>query len=207
MNAIEKTQPRTLTNPDGREIPVGSIRPEIVLQHELAVEIAADFQALAAHNLAVKAAIFEKMRAYQDLMFQEYGVRVGGKFNGLSIHDFGDLIEIKADMRRYQQLTPSIVAAQALINDILDDLTDGASDDLRALVMQAFEKDEKTGKPNVQRILGLRRLNLNHPAWSDAVRALNDSVAPAGSKMAVVCRIRPEAGRAHEQVVVDFSRV
>lgn len=43
MNAIDKTLPRTLTNPDGREIPVGSIRPEIVLQHELSVEIAAEF--------------------------------------------------------------------------------------------------------------------------------------------------------------------
>jgi len=208
MSEVTNATPvQTLTNPDGREIPVRSIRADVVLQHETALKIRDRFKALQEHNAAEKQAIFEMVQAYQDLIFQDYGVRVGGRVGGLTLSDYGDQVKIETSLYRYQQVTPALPAAQALINEIVEDLTEGAATDLRALVMEAFQKDETTGRINIQRLMGLKRLDLNHPKWPDAVRALNDSVAPAGSKMSVRCSERPEPGKRHEQIVVDFSRV
>ncbi|MEE8657695.1 Sulfate transporter [Acetobacteraceae bacterium EV16G] len=198
---------RTLRDAEGRDIPQTSIRPEIVIQHDTAMKLAARFQALHDHVQSEKAAIFAEIDAFQALIFQEYNVKLGGRVGGLTLVSFDDQVRVETSRYHYQQLTPALPAAQALINEILDDLTEGATADLRALVSAAFQKDERTGRINVQRILDLKRLSLNHPKWPDAVRALNDAVASAGSKMAVRCKVRPEEGVPYEQIVVDFSRV
>ncbi|WP_158625314.1 MULTISPECIES: DUF3164 family protein [unclassified Asaia] len=207
MNTIDKAPVKTIPDASGRQVPVNCIRASTVLQHEVAEKIRDHFRELAAFNKAKKEQIFEAMQAYRDLLAQEYGLRSGGTRGGMTIRTYDAHTEIKLEERDYHRTTPEISIAQELVAQIIDDYTERADVGLRELVMRAFETDKKNGRPNVGDILKLKSLNLEHPLWPEAKRALEDSIAVLASKTAVTCRVRPNRDSKHEQLVVDFSRV
>jgi len=178
-----------------------------VLQHEVAEKIRDHFRELAEFTKDKKKQIFEEMQAYRDLLAQEYGLRSGGTRGGMTIRTYDAHTEIKLEERDYYRVTPEITIAQALIGKILDDLTEQASGDLRAIVMRAFDTDKRTGQPNVGSILKLKSMVIDHPQWPEARRALEDSLVVISSKSAVTCHVRPDLDHQREQLVVDFSRV
>ncbi len=206
-DVIEKPVVRTLTDAQGRAVPVTCIRASVVLQHEVAEKIRERFEALAEYNRAEKAAIFAELEAFRGLLEQEYGVRAGGTRGGMTVRTYDTHTEIKLEERDYYRVTPEIGIAQALIGKILDDLTEQASGDLRAIVMRAFDTDKRTGQPNVGSILKLKSMVIDHPQWPEAKRALEDSLVVISSKSAVTCHTRPDLSRTRDQLVVDFSRL
>ena len=72
-------------------------------------------------------------------------------------------------------------AARELINECLSDWTEGANDNLRAIIDAAWEVD-KDGNVSTSRILGLRRIKVNDERWEQAMKALTDSIQVIYSK-------------------------
>ncbi|WP_336947367.1 DUF3164 family protein [Asaia sp. HN010] len=207
MNTLDKAPVKTIPDASGRQVPVNCIRASTVLQHEVAEKIRDHFRELAEFTKDKKKQIFEEMQAYRDLLAQEYGLRSGGTRGGMTIRTYDAHTEVKLEERDYYRVTPEITIAQALIGKILDDLTEQASGDLRAIVMRAFDTDKRTGQPNVGSILKLKSMVIDHPQWPEARRALEDSLVVISSKSAVTCHVRPDLDHPREQLVVDFSRV
>jgi|GEM_PF-3068445 len=207
MNTIIQNDTDTLTRADGRKIPKRAIPALRILEHETAQEIVAIFEEIRAYNERRKEEIFEKVGAYRDLAYQEYGARLGGNAGGMTIRTYDERISVIMAQYTYQSITSALPVAQALVNEILDDLVEGSSDDIRAIVSEAFARDETTGRVNVQKIMGLSRLELAHPRWPEAQRALRDAVAISGRKLAVRCTRRDTPEAAPRQVVVDFSKL
>lgn len=196
-----------IRNCNGCLVQVSRLRPDVVLTDGVARSIVRKMQALAAHNARVKKEIFEEAQAYQDLMFEQYRARIGGRRGGLTISSFNDLQKVVFQTTDYSRVTAALPAAQALMSEILDDLTRDVGPDLRTLIMAAFERDEKTGKVNVQELNGLKKYKLNHAKWPDFIRALNDAIEPAGSKEGIRAYTRDTITDVPKQVVVDFSRL
>ncbi|NVN45112.1 DUF3164 family protein [Asaia siamensis] len=207
MNTLDKAPVKTIPDASGRQVPVNCIRASTVLQHEVAEKIRDHFRELAEFTKDKKKQIFEEMQAYRDLLAQEYGLRSGGTRGGMTIRTYDAHTEVKLEERDYHRVTPEITIAQALVGKILDDLMEQANDNLRALVMRAFDTDKKTGRPNVDSILKLKSMVIDHPQWPEARRALEDSLVVISSKSAVTCHVRPDLDHRREQIVVDFSRV
>ncbi len=72
-------------------------------------------------------------------------------------------------------------AAKQLIDECIQTWTEGSSDEIKALINDAFQVN-KEGKINTARVLGLKRLNINDEKWLRAMQAIADSVQVAGSK-------------------------
>lgn len=191
----------------GTLVRVDRLRPETVLADQTARSIVARMKALAEHNAREKQAIMDDVDAYLTLVFERYGARLGGRRGGVTIAAFGDRQKVVTQTADYNRITAALPAAQALMNEILDDLTDGADADLRVLIMKAFERDGKTGRVNVQRLNGLKQLKLNHPKWPEARQAIEDAIEPAGSKLRLCAYARDNNDDRYEQVIVDFSRL
>lgn len=191
----------------GNLVRVDRLRPETVLADQTARAIVSRMRALSEHVAREKQAIFDDIEAYQALVFERYGARLGGRRGGITITAFGDRRKVAVQSADYSRVTAALPAAQALMNEILDDLTGGADADLRTLIQAAFERDERTGRVNIQRLASLKRLNLRHPKWEDAKRAIEDAIEPAGSKLGIRAYTRASNDDAYEQIVVDFSRL
>lgn len=198
---------RCIQTAPGNYVPVEKIRPLYMVQHQTAISLVGKMRDLAEENKRRKAAIYADIQSYLDLVMEHYNARLGGRRGGVTIVSFGDCHKVAVNVADYMRVTSALPAAQALVNEILDDLTGDANSDLRALIASAFERDEKTGRVNVQRLLALRRLSLSHPRWPDAVNAISDAVEMSGSKAAIRAYYRETPQDAWEQVVVDFSRL
>ncbi|NHO33305.1 DUF3164 family protein [Acetobacter fallax] len=193
----------------GRPQTVSRIRPQVVLTHQTALVIRRKLAALAEYNARVKQEIFSDIAAFEQLIFDQYNARIGGRRGGFSFESFDGCTKVTVATSDYMRTTEALPAAQALVNEILDDLISegGVSADLRTLVTAAFERDERTGRVNVQRLIGLRQLNLQHPRWEDARAAISDAVTVGGSKTGIRVHVRPESTAPWEQIVPDFSKV
>lgn len=196
-----------IRNCNGNLVQVSRLRADVVLTDQVTRSIVGKMRDLAAHNARVKREIFEEVQAYQDLMFGQYNARVGGRRGGLTISSFNDLQKVVLSTTDYSRVTAALPAAQALMNEILDDLTGNVGADIRTLIMAAFERDEKTGRVNVQRLNGLKKYSLDHPKWADFIMAINDAIEPAGSKEGVRAYVRASHTDEPKQIVVDFSRL
>lgn len=191
----------------GSLIALSRLRPDTLLADRTARDLVDRMRALAEHNAREKQAIFDDLEAYQQLVFERYGARLGGRRGGLTVSSYGDRRKIEMKTADYSRVTAALPAAQSLMNEILNDLTGDANADLRALIMAAFERDEKSGRVNVQRLNSLKRLELNHPKWPDARRAIEDAIEPAGSKTGIRAYYRDNNDQDYHQIVVDFSRL
>lgn len=78
---------------------------------------------------------------------------------------------------------PELEVAKQLIDDRIRRWSEGASNNIRALVDQAFQVDKK-GKLNTDRILALRRLKIEDETgdWEKAMNIIGDSVRVIASR-------------------------
>lgn len=196
-----------IRNCNGCLVQVSRLRADVVLTDEVARNLVRKMRELAEHNARVRREIFEEVYAYQDLMLERYNARIGGRRGGLTIAAFTDCQKVEVSTADYSRVTAALPAAQALMNEILDDLTGDVGPDIRTLIMAAFERDEKTGRVNVQRLNGLKKYSLDHPKWPDFITAINEAIEPAGSKTGLRVYERATVKDAWKQVVVDFSRL
>ena len=72
-------------------------------------------------------------------------------------------------------------AAKKLIDECLTDWTGDSRDEIKTIVLDAFQVD-KEGRINTGRILGLRRLPIDDARWLKAMQAIADSMQVVGSK-------------------------
>lgn len=196
-----------IRNCSGLLVHVRYLRADVALTDEVARSVVRKMRALAEHNARVKREIFEEVHAYQDLMLERYNARTGGRRGGLSIASFTDCQKVEVSTADYNRVTAALPAAQALMNEILADLTGNVDANIRTLIMAAFERNEKTGRVNVQRLNGLKKYSLDHPKWPDFILAINEAIEPAGSKTGIRVYTRDKVEDGWEQVVVDFSRL
>lgn len=190
---------------DGSKTPETRLDPRILLAHDTANELVADAEAFRALVREQKLNYFARIDAYIDLVLESYGARLGGTRGGVTVENLDTTRRVHVIISDYQTVTAAIDAARALMSEILDDLCGDASDDLRALVEAAFARNEKTNRISTERVLGLRRLNLQHLKWPLAREAIADAVVKAGSKRYVRFYRRETPRDAWQQIDLNFS--
>lgn len=196
---------RVLVLWDGTKRPASRIEPRALLAHDTAHELVDDALAIQDIVREAKLASYVKVDAYVDLVLESYGARLGGARGGITIESVDGTRRVQVSQADYQTVTAAIEAARVLMNEILDDLVGDASDDLRAIVGNAFARNSRTGKISTERVLGLRQLSLSHPKWPLAKEAIADAVQKCGSRRYIRFYQRETGRDAWEQVDLNFS--
>ncbi|GBQ15181.1 hypothetical protein CFR78_04340 [Komagataeibacter rhaeticus] len=197
--------PDVLTSPNGFAVPTSRIRDDILFRHQTATALVEAAQALHDELRARKEQFFADVDAFIDLTLERYNARLGGKRGGLVIANFGETVKVEVSTADYLRVNEAIVAAQALMNEVLDDVGEGANDDVRTLLANAFVRDEKTGRLNIQRLQETRRVKLSHPKWPDVQAAIADSLEWAGSRRYIRFHVRKDGNARWEQINLNFS--
>jgi len=199
------TDDRIIEAWDGSRIPARRIDPRRLLAHDTAHKLVDQARTLQELLRDEKLKLYAEVDAYLDLVLESYGARLGGSRGGLRIEAIDGVRKVEVSVTDYQSVTAAIEAARMLMNEILDDLVGDASDDLRAIVGNAFARNSKTGKISTERVLSLRQLNLSHPKWPQAKDAISDAVITAGSKRYMRFHERDTPQSPWKQVDLNFS--
>lgn len=166
---------------NGNLIPLANIREVDLLRDELVNELAAKAEAVQQAIRDYRDTAFADIAAFVELSAERYGAAVGGKKGNVTLYSFDGQYKIQRDIAQHLKFDEGILAAKALINECLDEWTEGSRSELKALVSRAFEVDAE-GNLSTNRILGLRRVEIGDPRWKRAMDAIAEALQVIGSK-------------------------
>lgn len=190
----------------GHFVPERLIKPEHKLEDQLVHMIAARADAVHAAIAAFKDGAFADVRAFLALLAEKYDVRMAGQRGGVQLHSFDGLLRVTISVADTMTFGPELKAAKGLIDQCITAWSAGANANLRAIVDDAFSVGDG-GRLRVDRILGLRRLNIDDPTWSKAMEAIGDALRVTQTREYIRVYRRPERDKDFEQIVLDASRL
>lgn len=167
----------------GELIALSSVKPEHIEEDEMVRRLAAKAAAANAVLVALRGEIFAEATAYRELLAEKYGVKRRGTKGNMTFCTVDTTIRLTIAVGETLTFGPELEVAKQLIDDCIRRWSEGSSNNIRALVDQAFQVDKK-GKLNTDRILGLRRLQIEDETgdWEKAMNIIGDSVRVMASK-------------------------
>lgn len=165
----------------GRLIPESQIRPIDLTRDALVLELFEKAQAVHHQLSEFKSNVFADARAFVTLSAEQYGVSLGGKKGNVTLYSYDGRYKIQMATAENIVFDERLQAAKALIDECIREWSEGSRPEIQVLVQDAFRTD-KEGNLNTGRVLGLRRLDIQHEKWTTAMRAIGESVQVVGSK-------------------------
>lgn len=186
--------------------PVDTIKKIDLLRDDLVMEIVNKAKVKRDELITLKAEIYGDIESFVDLSSEQYGVKRGGKKGNVTLTSFDGkykIIKANADNVVFDE---RLQAAKALIDECLADWSKGAHPGLVTIVNDAFRTDTK-GELRTNRVLALRRHDINDIRWKNAMEAIADSLQVVGSKTYI--RVYERIGQTdrYKQIPLDIAAV
>ena len=189
----------------GNLVPLANIKEIDLLRDELVMEIVGKAQTVQQQMAAFKADSMADIAAFVQLSADRYDVAVGGKKGNVTLHSFDGAYRVNLSMQDTLVFDEGLLAAKALIDECINEWTEGSRSELKTLINAAFQVD-KEGNISTARVLGLRRLEIKDEKWQRAMEALSDSLQVHTSKQFVRVYKRDDAGE-YQLVSLDIAKV
>ena len=149
-----------------------------------------------------KEGIFGDVQAFIELSAEKYGAKVGGNKGNVTLFSYDGKYKIQRAINESLQFDERIQAAKVLIDECLNEWSEGSRPELKALIERAFNVD-KEGNLNTSRILGLRRVDIQDERWQNAMQAISESVQVVSSKAYV--RLYERVGESDQYVPIALD--
>ena len=204
MSAIRPIREGYLSDAQGRLVPIELVKPEHLLEddlvralHEKALVISEQLRLFREESVA-------DILALLDILAEKYGTQRGGHRGNLTLNTYDGALRVQLATGDQIELGPELQSAKDLVDSCIRRWSEGASVQLKAIVDLAFDVDKK-GKLNTDRILGLRRLDIQDPEWQRAMVAIGDAVRVISSKRYLRLYKRKGDDQKHSQVPLDVA--
>jgi len=193
MTAVATIPQGYLEDAKGRLIPETKVKPVDKLRDELVrgVVVAAKEAQTALRNF--RANTLGDIQAFADLSAEKYGAKRGGIKGNISLLSFDGRYKVQVQISDHLSFDERLQAAKSLIDECLTEWAQGSTDEIKAIINQAFAVD-KEGRVNTGAILGLRKLDIQDGRWREAMEAIADSLQVIGSKKLLRAYERQEDG-------------
>ena len=190
MSEIDLTQYRQ--DARGNLIPIANIKPIDLARDELVCELFVKIETPMRELEHARRNGIEDVRAFVDMAAEQYGAKPSKKGN-VTLHSFDGKLRVTVAMSDVFTFDERLIAAKTLIDECLDEWTADSSQELKTIVQQAFDVN-KEGKISTAKVLGLRRLNIEHEKWQRAMQAIDDSIHTQTTREYIRIHRRDENG-------------
>lgn len=184
MSAAQDTSPTAgdgLYDARGRWVPRRLIKDIDLARHDLVVELAERAKVQSEALAAFRRALDGDINAFLELSAEKYGVKFGKTKGNLTLTSYDGRFRIIRQIQDRLVFDERLQIAKQLVDECILEWSTGARDEIRALIEHAFQTD-KSGKVSTERVLSLRRLDIDAPRWTEAMAAISDSIQVATSK-------------------------
>jgi hypothetical protein len=168
----------------GHLVPESLIKPIEMARDTLTQELVAAAKTMSLQMVAFKGRVFGDVAAFVQLSAEQYGANLGGKKGNVTLYSYDGRYKVQVAIADNIVLDERLQAAKALIDECINEWSQGSRPEIQVLVQDAFQTD-KEGNLNTGRILGLRRLDIKDERWQRAMTAIGESVQIVGSKQYV----------------------
>jgi hypothetical protein len=195
-----------LVDAKGRWVPKRLIKPVDMQRHELVVELAEAAKRMHAVLAAFKAKALSDVQAFCELSGEQYGVKQGGAKGNITLTSYDGRYRVQRAVNDCLVFDERLQVAKKLIDECINEWATGSRDEIRAIVQLAFQVD-KQGKVSTEKILSLRKLDITHAKWANAMQAISDSIQVAATRAYVRIYERETDSDKYNAVELDLSKV
>jgi hypothetical protein len=189
----------------GRLVPADKVKDIDKLRDQTVREIVDKAQKMQKTIAKFKAEIRNDLLSYLSLSYEKYGRKFGGKKGNVTMSSYDGSLRLIMAVNETVYFDERLQIAKGLIDSCITRWAQGSSNEIKALVNDAFQVDYQ-GTVNVARVLGLRRLEIDDPEWKQAMIAISDSIQVSGTKEYLRFYIRDETGK-YQSIPLDFAAI
>lgn len=188
----------------GALVPVALVKPVDKLMDELVRKMIGYASDLSDQIARFRGHCFDDLGSFQALIAQEHGANVGGAKGNVTLTSFDGTMKVQFQVADLLDFGPELQAAKALVDECLNEWTEGSRDEVRALVTRAFQVD-KEGKINRSELFMLLRVAIDDARWQRAMEAIHESIRVIGSKTYIRFYRRPSPEAKWEPVTITLA--
>lgn len=178
----------------GRLVPVDQVPAhDMEMDAFVRSNIAAAIE-LQQHMREFKQRVFGDCNAFIALLDEKYGVKRGGAKGNVTFSTYDGEQQIIISMNNIVGFGPEIQSAKSLIDECIEDWSEGANEKLLAIINDAFVVDQQ-GKLNMSRIVSLLRIDIDDERWTEAKNAISDALIVNETKAYLNFRQRNDDGK------------
>jgi hypothetical protein len=187
----------------GRIYPASIISPVDAARDDLVNEMVALWETEQVHLREVKTNAFADIESFLAYSLANYDIKIGGKKSGVTLTNFSQTKKIVISYAERITFTEELMAAKRHIEELIEEKSAGVDDITKTLLMNAFSLND--GNINTAEILKLRRINIVHPKWEQAMQAISKAILPIGSKGYVRVYKRLDIDSEWEAISLDIA--
>lgn len=191
-----------MRNALGHLVPESQVREQDKLRDAVARDLAAEAEELNRRLAAFKRRALSEIADLVQIAAERYDAQLGGKKGNISITTYDGDYRITRTYAERLAFTEELEAAKELVNACIRRWSEGANDNIRALVDRAFRANAQ-GQIRTAAILDLLRLEIDDEDWSRAMDALKDSIQSIGT--AVYVRVYKRCGDGDQYLAVPLD--
>lgn len=205
MQNVNTTPAGYLKNSKGHLVPQELVKPIDALRDELVRDLCAEADNISEQLASFKRRALARIDEFVEFSAAEYDVKMGGKKGNIDLVSYDGELKIVVQVRDLLQLDERMLAARALIDEYLAEMLDGAKSDIVKLINGAFSTDP-AGQVSVSKVMGLRRIDIDHPTWRRAMQALVDAMSINGSCRYIRLYRRTGDSNAYTSICLDIAQ-
>jgi hypothetical protein len=207
---IQMKPPRTppegcWTDRDGRYVPVEDVAAYEQLREQYLAPLVHKHLELYLAIASLKAQFLEGIDTLIQLCWEEYGVKFGGKKHNVTLYTFDGLFKVERSYQNRSRYDERIGAAEALIQEMLEDLKGVVPDDARKLISAAFERNAQ-GEIRRAEMIRLRGLKLEDERYKKAMDIIAEAEQIIDRACYITVSIRDASGK-YVPLPLDFASV
>ena len=191
---------------NGNLVPESKVKDIDKLRHQVVTDLCAMARQQRDGLRQFKHGAFGEVAALVATSLEQYGVKTGGEKGNVTLVSFDGKFKVVRHMHDHIVFGEQLMAAKELIDECVQEWSEGANDNIRVLVSHAFQTDRE-GKINTGRVLALRRLAIKDEKWQQAMQAIADSMQTASTKPYIRFYERMEATGEYRPISLDVAAV
>ena len=191
---------------NGTLTPDSKVKDIDKLRHQVVVELCEQAKKQRELLTTFKMQAMSEVAAFVSTSVDQYGVKSGGEKGNVTLTSYDGRFKLIRQMQDKLVFGEQLMAAKALIDECVHAWAEGANDNIKVLVTDAFQVD-KQGLINTGRVLGLRRLDIKDEDWQTAMKAISDSIQIASTKPYIRFYKRNDTTGAYDAINLDLAAV
>lgn len=193
-------------NSQGALVPEANVKPIDKLRDQTVRQVWEKAEAINKALADFKAIAFADIATFIQISADQYNAKLGGNKGNVSLITFDGRFKIQRNFAERIVFDERLHAAKILIDDCLKEWTADGRDEIKAIINNAFNVDKK-GEISTTRVLGLKKIEINHPKWLEAMQAITDSINIAGSKSYLRFYQRNDDTGEYEPMSLDIASI
>ena len=192
---------KTIMDDKGNEINAKYLDPVVVERHKMVEKLMSDCLKKEKELKAFKQKCFDTINAYLDKTASKYGTDWQGN---ASLTNFSNTMKISYKVNKMLIFDERLNIAKSKIDEYLKSKIKDSDDELRTIVLRAFQVDKK-GNVDYKQIISLKQYKINNPLWIEAIKLIDDAMSIVGTKEYMQFFVRRESSAEWETVILNFS--